>query len=164
MVAIFHRTSVRRYQDTVVEPEKIERLLRAAMAAPSAGDQQPWEFYVVTAPEARAALAASSPYAGCAALAPVVIVPCYREKVMFPQNREMDMSAATENMLLEADHLGLGAVWLGVAPELDRMAAVRDVLTLPEDLTPFALVPIGYPVEQKTQENHWDAQRVHYVF
>ncbi len=163
MVAIFHRTSVRRYQDMPVEPEKVERMLRAAMAAPSAGDQQPWEFYVVTAPEVRSALASCSPYAGCAADAPVVIVPCYREKVMFPQNREMDLSAATENMLLEADHLGLGAVWLGVAPELDRMAAVRDVLTLPDDLTPFALVAVGYAVEQKTQENRWDEKRIHYV-
>ncbi len=163
MVAIFHRTSVRRYQDMPIEPEKVERMLRAAMAAPSAGDQQPWEFYVVTAPEVRAALAASSPYAGCAANAPVVIVPCCREKVMFPQNREMDLSAATENMLLEADHLGLGAVWLGIAPELDRMAAVRDVLSLPADLTPFALVAVGYPVEQKTQENRWDEKRIHYV-
>ena len=79
MDAIFHRTSIRKYQETPVEAEKIETLLRAAMAAPSACNQQPWEFYVVRNKEKIKELSEASPYAGCAKGAPVVFVPCYRK-------------------------------------------------------------------------------------
>ena len=84
MDSIFHRVSIRKFQDKPVEPEKIEKLLRAAMAAPSAGNQQPWEFYVVINRDLIQKLAATSPYTGCAKNAPVLIVSAYREDVIFP--------------------------------------------------------------------------------
>ena len=115
MDAIFHRTSIRKYQETPVEAEKIETLLRAAMAAPSACNQQPWEFYVVRNKEKIKELSEASPYAGCAKGAPVVFVPCYRKNCQVPMYAEIDLSAAVENLLLEADSLGLGAVWMGIA-------------------------------------------------
>ena len=113
MDSIFHRVSIRKFQDKPVEPEKIEKLLRAAMAAPSAGNQQPWEFYVVTNRDLIQKLAATSPYTGCAKNAPVLIVSAYREDVIFPMYAQIDLSIANENLWLETDALGLGGVWLG---------------------------------------------------
>ena len=105
MNAIFHRTSIRKYKDQPVEQAKIEKMLRAAMAAPSAGDQRPWGNYVVTNKEVLAKLAASSPYAGCTQNAPMAFVACYREDIIFPEYAQIDMSASVENLLLEADEL-----------------------------------------------------------
>ena len=163
MKEIFERVSIRKYENRPIEDEKIEHILRAAMAAPSAGNQQPWEFYVVTDPEKIKALAATSPYAGCAADAPVVIVPCYRKSgILFPEYAQIDLSIATENLLLAVPSLGLGAVWLGVAPLADRMEKVESVLDMNSNLHAFALVPVGYPAESRKQEDRYEIVRVHY--
>lgn len=160
---IFHRVSIRKYKSDAVEPEKVKMILQAAMAAPSACNQQPWEYYVVTDKETIQELSAASPYAKCAADAPVVFVPCYRKTGVAPEYFEIDMSASVENLLLEADELGLGTVWMGIAPGKERMDAVRKVLDIPAALEPFALVPCGYPAEEKVQEDRFDEARVHYV-
>lgn len=163
MNSIFKRTSVRNFQSKPVEDEKIVTLLKAAMAAPSAGNQQPWEFYVVTDPAILKQLAASSPYAGCSANAPAAIVPVYRTFVMFPENAEMDLSAAVENILLEAVELDLGAVWLGIAPLEERMDKVKEILNLPEGIVPFCIIPIGYPAQAAPQHDRYDQTRVHFI-
>lgn len=165
MNAIFHRVSVRKYQDKSVEQAKIEWMLRAAMAAPSACNQQPWEYYVVTNKAKIQELSKTSPYAGCAANAPLVFVACYRdsEGIIAPSYREIDLSASVENLLLEADELGLGAVWIGIAPQEERMADVRKVIDLPEDLHAFALIACGYPLEEREQQDRYDEKRVHYI-
>lgn len=164
MNAIFSRISVREFLPKPVEPEKLERLLRAAMAAPSAGNQQGWAFYVVKNPAVIAQLAECSPYAGCAKNAPVCIVPCTRKSgARHGEYLEIDCSAATENLLLEAVELGLGAVWLGIAPLKERMDAARRVLDLPEDLEAFAFIPVGYPASAHPQQDRYDAGRVHII-
>ena len=164
MEEIFKRISVRKYEDKAVEKDKIEKILRAAMAAPSAGNQQPWEFYVVTDKEKIKALSECSPYSGCAANAPVVLVPCYRtEGLMFPEFDTIDLSIATENAWLEITSLGLGGVWLAVAPIEDRVEKVKAVLDITESLVPFALLPFGYPAEDRSQQDRYDEARVHYV-
>lgn len=164
MNAIFHRVSIRKYQEKTVEPEKIQRMLRAAMAAPSACNQQPWEYYVVTDKAKIHELSAASPYAGCAKGAPLVFVPCYRNKgLIAPTYADIDMSASVENLLLEADELGLGAVWMGISPQPECMAAVEKVLGIPENLSAFALIPCGYPAESRAQQDRYDETRVHYV-
>lgn len=163
MNSIFHRVSIRKYQDRPVEREKIEKILRAAMQAPSAGNQQPWEFYVVTDKEKIKELGASSPYARPAANAPVVIVPVYREVCMLPMYAEIDLSIAVENMWLETDALGLGGVWLGIAPLEDRMTAIEKILDLPDGLRAFALFSLGYPAEERPQQDRYDESRIHYV-
>ena len=163
MNSIFHRVSIRKYQEKKIEQEKVEQLLRAAMAAPSACNQQPWEFYVVTDKNVIEKLSKTSPYAGCAKDAPLVFVPCYRKDGIAPDYFEIDLSAAVENLLLQADALSLGAVWMGIAPDAGRMNAVREVLDIPQTLEPFALVPCGYPAETRPQENRYDESRVHYV-
>ncbi|MBR1765053.1 MAG: nitroreductase family protein [Ruminococcus sp.] len=164
MKEIFTRISVRRFEDRAVEPEKLTQLLRAAMQAPSAGDQQPWEFYVVTDRERISALAEISPYASCAKNAPAVIVPCYRtEGLRWEDTVLLDLSCATENLLLEAVSLGLGAVWLCAAPLEDRMEKAEAALGAPEGLRAFAVVPVGYPAESRPQQDRFEESRIHYL-
>ena len=112
MNEIFHRTSVRNYLDRQIEQEKVEQILRAAMAAPSA---------------------------------PLAFVACYRTTCKMPEYAQIDMSTSVENLLLEADSLGIGAVWLGIAPLKERMEAVRNVLQIPKSLVAFAIISCGYP-------------------
>ncbi|MBR2583505.1 MAG: nitroreductase family protein [Oscillospiraceae bacterium] len=162
MKAIFERVSIRRYQDRPVEKEKILSLLRAAMAAPSAANQQPWEFYVVTDREKIMALSEVTPYSRCAAHAPVVIVPVYREATRAPSYAQIDLSIAMENLWLSCAELGLGGVWMGIAPQEDRMRAVEEILQIPKGLRAFALFPLGYPAEERTQQDRYDESRIHF--
>ena len=164
MNEIFRRISVRKYTDEPVEPEKIEQILRAAMAAPSAGNQQPWEFYVVRDRAVIKALSECSPYAACAAGASVVIVPCMRTKgLRWERLGQIDLSCAVENMLLEITFLGLGGVWLCVTPETERMEKADAALGLGDDLHAFAIVPVGYPAEERPQQDRFDESRIHYI-
>lgn len=164
MSSIYHRTSIRKFKNRPVEKEKIMEILRAGMQAPSAGNQQPWEFYVVTDPEKIQALAKASPFAGCAAGAGTVIVPVYRtEELQFPEFAQIDLSIAQENMWLRTDELGLGGVWLGIAPLKERMDRVRAILHLPSSVEAFSLFPVGYPAEDGRQADRFDESRVHFV-
>ena len=163
MNSIYHRVSIRKYQDKPVEPEKIEAILRAAMQAPSAANQQPWEFYVVTDKKKLIELSQVSPYAGMTADAPAAIVPVYRKDCIIPAYAEIDLSIAVENMWLETDAQGLGGVWLGIAPIGERMRAVEKILDMPDTLRAFAIFPFGYPAEERRQQNRYDAARIHYV-
>lgn len=164
MKEIFERISIRKYENRPVEEEKIRQILKAAMAAPSAGNQQPWEFYVVRDPEMIRKLAETTPYSKSAAGAPVVIVPCYRTNGLWaPMYNTIDLSIATENMLLEITSLGLGAVWMGIAPIEDRILAVDRILGLGEDLHSFALVPVGYPAESRPQQDRFQEERIHWI-
>jgi len=160
---LFHRTSVRKYQSRPVEPEKTEKMLRAAMQAPSAGDQQPWEFYVVTNPETLEKLSQVSPYAGMTKDAPAAIVSAYRKECMMPEYAQIDLSIAMENLWLETDALSLGGVWLGIAPLEDRMDAVEKILNMPDTLRAFAIFPYGYPAEEKKQQDRFDPDRIHCI-
>jgi len=164
MNAIFQRRSVRTYQEKPVEPEKIETLLRAAMQAPSAGNQQASEFLVVQKADALRQLSRMSPYAGLLAKAPLAIVLLGNtERMKFPENWEQDLGAAAENLLLEAAELGLGAVWLGVHPLQERIDAVRAQFSLPANLRPFAVIAVGCPREGNANHfvDRWNAERVH---
>jgi len=162
MNPIFHRISVRKYEERAVERELTEQLLRAAMAAPSAGNQQPWEFYVVEDKDTLARLAACSPFAGCLKGAPAAIVAVYRKACRLPDYAQIDMSIAMENMWLMADSLGLGGVWLGIAPLAERMQAVEEVLGIPETLHAFGIFAYGYPAEARPQQDRYEEKRVHW--
>ncbi len=114
---IFKRASVRRFTDDPMTDDEVRALLRAGMAAPSGGNQQPWEFYVVRDRATLQLLSEASPYAKPAAGAACAIVPCMRtEGLRFPEIAVQDMGACVENILLEAVDLGFGAVWMGIAP------------------------------------------------
>jgi len=165
MDAINKRRSIRKFKGQAVEQTKIEKLLRAAMQAPSAGNQQPWEFIVVQDKESLKTLSLTSQYSKLVADAPLAFVLLANEKRMrFPQNWQQDLSAAAQNVLLEAVDLGLGAVWIGVAPDEGRMSYVAKAFNLPDHVKAFCLIAIGYPAEG--QENvfvdRFDASKVHY--
>ena len=128
MADLFHRVSIRKYQDRPVEREKIVEILRAAMAAPSAKNQQPWEFYVITKKDTLEKLSRASPYAGMTANAPVAIISAYRKDCDVPCYADIDMSIAMENLWLKTDEIGLGGVWLGIAPIEERMKEVEEIV------------------------------------
>ena len=163
MKEIFERVSIRKYTGQPVEDEIILAILRAAMAAPSAGNQQPWEFYVVRDRSKLEELSRVSPYAGCTKTAPVAIVSVYREKLWAPAYAQIDMSIAMENLWLACGEQGLGGVWLGIAPVEERMKAVETILNIPEGLQAFAIFPLGYPAEERKQQNRFDESRIHFI-
>lgn len=164
MDSIFHRISVRKFTDEDISDDEITKILKAGMAAPSACNQQPWEFYAVKNKAEITALSKASPYAGCAAGAPAVIVPVYRKNgLTAPEFAQIDLSICVENMWLETDAMGLGGVWLAIAPAKDRMDRVRKILDLPEDREPFCLFPVGHPGESRPQQDRFDETRIHWV-
>lgn len=150
MDIISNRRSIRKYEDRPIEKEKIEKLLRAAMQAPSAVNQQPWEFIVVENKDTLKKLSEMSPYSkmveGAAA---AFVVLANSDNIKIPTAWQQDMGAAVENLLLEAVHLELGAVWLGVATVEDNINYIKELFDLPETIKPFALIPVGYPSGQK---------------
>jgi nitroreductase len=161
--AIFTRRSIRAYTNQSVPSAIIEKLLRAAMHAPSAGNQQAWQFVVVTGRPQLNALAEVLPYGKMLTTASLGIIVCgdlehEKSKGYWVQ----DCSAATQNILLAAHALGLGAVWLGVYPREQRVLDVRTTLGIPENVIPLCAIAIGYPAEQKERTNRYDPERVHY--
>lgn len=163
---IFNRTSVRSYKDKTVEKEKIEKLLRAGMAAPTAVNKQPWHFIVVTDKNQLQKLSEANPYAEMAAKAPLAIVVCGdMDKALEGEAREFwvqDCSAATENILLAATGMELGAVWTGTYPSKERCAAVAKVLGLPESLIPLNTIVIGYPDGEVSPKDKWNKENISY--
>lgn len=166
MDPVMERRSVRVFTPEPVTHDELCQLLSAAMAAPSAVNQQPWEFYVVQDPTTLELLSRTSPYAGPAAKAPVCIVPCLRtQNLRAPEYGLVDLSAATENLLIKACELGLGGVWLGIAPNQERSDAVAQVLGCPDTLVPFALIPVGHPADARpaTGPSRYEESRIHWV-
>lgn len=164
MDEIFNRRSIRRFKAQPVEAEKIDKLLHAAMQAPSAANQQPWEFIVVQDKNMLERLSGTSPHAKPAAGCAVTFVLLANEAILkVPTGWEEDMSAAAQNLLLEAVHLGLGGVWFGVATSDEVTENVRRLFQLPEEIKPFALISVGYPDGQKNEfVDRYRADRVHY--
>lgn len=160
------RTSVRSYLDKPVDAALIEQMLRAGMAAPTAVNRQPWHFVVVTDKAQLFALAKANPHAGMAAKAPLAIVVCGdMKKALSGEAREFwvqDCSAATENILLAANALGLGAVWTGTYPDQNRCKDVSAVLNLPEHLIPLNTIVIGYPDKENTPKDKWKPENISY--
>ena len=163
---IMTRTSIRQYMDQPVEKEKIEAMLRAGMAAPTAVNAQPWHFVVVSDKAKLGELAAANPRAGMLKSAPLAIVVCGdMTKAMEGKGRQFwiqDCSAATENILLAAHAQGLGAVWTALYPMEERIQPVSEALKLPDTLIPLCTVVIGYPAEQPEPKDKWKPENVSY--
>ena len=163
MKEIFHRASTRKFLDQKVEEEKIHRILEAAMAAPSAKNGRPWEFYVVEDKQKLIELADATPYSMCVKNAPVAIVVCYKKERIAEEFCDIDCAIATENILLEVDHLGLGSVMIGVSPNEERMKKVEEILGIEESLRAFTIIPIGYPLKEKTQVDRYQEEKIHEI-
>lgn len=164
LTTILTRSSVRAYTDQSVEQDKIEKLLRAGMAAPSACDKRPWHFVVVTDKQQLKGLAEANPNASYADSAPLAIVVCGdMSKTLQGVEQQFwiqDCSAASENILLAAHAMGLGAVWAGTYPAAERCQAVARVLNLPSHLVPLNTIVIGYPSGEAHAKDKWDAANV----
>ena len=154
------RRSIRAYTDEPVSDAEVKVLLEAAMAAPSANNLRPWEFVVVLKDGLRQRLAKVHPWSQMCAGAPVVFVICGDERRS--DHWVGDTSAATENLLLAAVALDLGAVWVGIYPRPQRETHVRSVLGIPQGLRVLCLVPVGHPAESKPPHTKYDEGKVHY--
>jgi len=160
--AILTRRSVRRYTARPVPEAFIQEILAAAMRAPSAGNEQAWQFVVITERPLLDEIPRFHPYADMVRQASVAILVCGdlgREK--YQGYWVQDCAAATQNLLLAAHAKGLGAVWVGVYPKEDRVERMRRLLGLPRHVVPMALIPLGYPAEQIPPADRYDPAKVH---
>jgi nitroreductase len=163
MNSLFARRSIRHYTKEPIKLEIIELLLKAAMAAPSAGNQQPWHFIVIQDRRILDDIPNIHPYAQMTTEASVAILVCGDLRTeKHPGFWVQDCSAATENILIEACELGLGAVWVGLYPNEQRMSAFRKLLVMPDQVTPLSLIPVGYPAEHKPPSERYDMTKIHY--
>ena len=157
---IFARRSIRKYTAEPVGEEDIKTLLEAAMAAPSSSNRKPWHFVVVTDRQTLDGLAEVHPYGKMLFEATLCIAVC-GDTTISERSWVQDCSAATENLLLAATALGLGAVWLGVYPMEERVAAISEALGIPKTILPLNLISIGHPAEEKEPRTQYDEARVH---
>ncbi|MCE5296578.1 MAG: nitroreductase family protein [Euryarchaeota archaeon] len=162
MDALLQRRSIRRYTKAAVNEDDVFYILRAAMSAPSAGNERPWHFVTIKDRASLDRIMSFQPHSQMLKEAPMAILVCGDESLekyegFWPQ----DCAAAMENMLLAACSKGLGSVWLGIYPVQERMDSMREHMGLPPNVMPFALMALGHPNEEKPVNNRFDASRVH---
>jgi nitroreductase len=161
---IFRRRSIRHYTPEPVDEATLTQLLEAAMAAPTACNSQPWEFVVVTEPQVLDELRGKLLFARYNA--PAAIVVCGNPEIAHNTSAQrywlQDCSAAIENILIAATGLGLGSVWIGIYPLPSVIAPVREILRIPETVTPLGMVYVGHPAETHRPRTQYDAHRVYW--
>ena len=166
MNAIFKRKSIRNFLDKEIEDDKIERLLKAGMQAPSAINSQPWEFLVVKDKEGIRKIENMSQYSKPAKTSTCCIIPLfnkdYTDKFEDYKWVQQDMGASTQNILLQAVEEGLGAVWLGTYPDMERVNYLKEHFNIPENVYPYSVIVLGYPTEDYTGTDRFDKNRIHY--
>ncbi|MBQ0136629.1 MAG: nitroreductase family protein [Bacteroidales bacterium] len=159
------RVSVRAFTGEKISEEQIQTLLQCAMAAPSAMNHQPWAFIVVTEDSILEQLGQEFPYSRCDQKPACAIIPCGDLTKAIQGSEDFwinDVSAATENILLAAHAMGLGAVWTGLHPNMERATAAQQLLGLPEYIIPLCIVPVGVPAEQPEIKDKWNTDNIHY--
>ena len=164
MNPLFTRRSIRRFQDRPVEPEKLERILRAAMQAPTARNKQDWEFLVIQDRETILKISQMSDVTVSAKNAPVVIIPLANMQRArdIPYLWTCDLGAATENILIQIEEEGLGGTWLSLWPYDYKDTYIRELFSLPEHIIPYAVITVGYKQEEKPFDDRWDPGKVHW--
>ena len=162
--AILTRRSIRKFTDDSVSDEDIMLLLRAAMAAPSARNTQPWRFIVVRDQAQRDAIASFNKFAQMAPKAPVSIVVCADppQGDDVPEYWPQDCAAAIQNLMLAARAKGIGTVWTGVYPRPDRVKGAREVFQLPDHVIPIGIVVLGYPDQPFAEVDRFDENKIRY--
>ncbi len=162
MDAVLTRMHTRSYSQKAVSQASVRSLLQSAMAADSAGDGRPWHFLVIEDPGIREQMPGIHPFGHITLQTPIAIAVCGDEALQKHLGFWVqDCAAATENILIGAQAMGLGAVWLRIYPVEGRVQSFRKLLALPAHITPFSLIPIGYPSEQNTPNARYDESRVH---
>jgi nitroreductase len=159
---ILTRRSIRKFTDKQVTDEQIESILRAAMASPSGYNLQPWDFIVIKDRKILDEFPEFHQYTKMILESPVAIVVCCDTSV---ERRDkfwvQDCSAATQNILLAANALGLGAVWCGIYPFEDLIKATQKLLKMPSEVYPLNIIPLGYPAEEKEPSERYNEDRIH---
>lgn len=162
---ILKRRSIRKFKDTKIKDEDILKLLEAAMAAPSARNMQPWEFYVITNNSIMNEIRSFVPYFNYNSS--LMIVVCGNTSRSITKNDNdfwiQDCSSAVENILLTATSLNLGTVWCGLYPVIERSNKIKQLLKCPSDVIPMALIHVGYPAEEKEERTQYNENYVHYI-
>jgi nitroreductase len=156
------RRSIRKYKEKEVPDEMVHTIIRAAMMAPSAGNQQPWHFIITRDRKKMSEVTEFHPYASMLKKVPAAIVVCGDPSgKKWPDFWPQDCSAAVQNMLLSARDLGLGTVWVGVYPLEDRMGGIRKLFGIPGNIYPFAIVPVGWPAAEFKEMDRYNASLIH---
>lgn len=159
--AIFTRRSYRKYKSGEVSEEQIDQILRAAMYAPSARNKQPWHFIVIRRRDLLDALGTRHPYGKMLTEVNTAILVCGDLTLEESESYLLqDCAAATQNILLASHVLGLGSVWMGIQPREDRVAAVRELMNLPDHIFPVSLIAIGFPDESKEFPERFLPERI----
>ena len=162
MNAIYSRRSIRRYTHDEVTELQITELLKAAMSAPSARNQRPWHFIIVRNKTTLQQLSRTHRYSDMVKDAQVAIVVCGDIHLQsYKDYWALDCSAASENILIAAEDIHLGSVWVAVYPREERIDHVRSVLSLPSNILPLCIIPIGHPAEKPEMVNRFDESRIH---
>lgn len=163
---IMTRASVRDFSDKKVSSQTVDTLLKAGMAAPTAMNKQPWQFIVVDKPEILQKLADAMGHGDPIRKCNVAIVACGDMDLAIEGDGQpfwiQDVSAASENILLAAHAMGLGAVWCGVFPVKERVTNISSILGIPENVIPLNVIAIGYPKQPATPKDKWTETKVHY--
>jgi nitroreductase len=161
--AILSRRSIRKYTSKPVSEDTVNELMEVAMSAPSAGNQQAWQFVVINDRQILDEVPKFHSYSAMLKEAPMAIAVC--GDLQLEKNKGFwvqDCSAATQNILIAAQAMGLGAVWLGIYPREERVRGLQELLGLPEHVIPLCLIAVGHPAEEKPRANRYDASRVHW--
>ncbi|WP_428565758.1 MAG: nitroreductase family protein [Solidesulfovibrio sp. DCME] len=160
--AIHTRRSIRAFTAEPVTEADLDAVLRAAMAAPSAGNEQPWHFVVITDRATLDAIPGVHPYAAmCKSAQAAIVVAAEHALEKYPGNWVLDCAAAVQNLMLAARGLGLGSVWCGLYPQADRMAAMARLLALPDGVSAHALVVLGHPAQDFKRLDRFKPERIH---
>jgi len=162
MSLLMKRKSVRKFTNQVVEQKKITEILKSAFQAPSAKNQQPWEFIVVDDKELLLKLSTISKGAHPLSVCDKAIVPIFKQTLKSPHFVIEDMSSCTTNILLEAVNQGLGAVWIGVYPLEDRTSLTNEILKIKEPFNAFSIIALGYEDGFKEVTKRYDESKVHH--
>jgi len=160
---ILTRRSIRKYKQGQVSQDQINNILKAGMYAPSARNQQPWHFIVITDRDILNQIMQVHPYAGMLSEAQLAILVCGDKTLELSKDYwVVDCSAATQNILLAAHGIGLGAVWLGLHPREERKRDMIELLSLPDHIQPLSLISVGIPDEKKEDPDRFKPERIHY--
>jgi nitroreductase len=161
--ALHTRRSIRKYEDKEIPQELVQKMLAAAMMAPSAGDARPWQFILVTDPEKKSKIKEVHPYVPMITGAPLGILICGDlSKEKYPGFWPQDCSAAMQNLLLAAHASGLGAVWTGIYPLEERVVKVKEIFNLPDHVIPMGLAVMGWPAQSRTSEERFTEACIRY--
>jgi nitroreductase len=160
---ILNRRSIRKYTSAAIDAGTLDVILKAGMYAPSAVNKQPWHFIVFRSREMMEKIMAFHPNASMLSQADAAILICWDEHLQHDTGYgPVDCAAATQNILLAACNLGIGSVWVGIYPRVQRMESVHLLFELPDHIKPFAIISLGYPAEERLMPSRFNKERIHY--